>query len=128
MGVTTPTFWTRLRDAIPIVFLSAAFSVGVFASTTKFRTDQLEDKLAKLQTSVVYRTDLDSATQIHNLKLDGIDRRVQILEQLARETSDTLKALEKGQAVIVANSLNQKTSTERVEKKLDDLIERPPRS
>lgn len=127
MGSTTPTFWSRLRDAIPIVFLSAAFSVGVFASTTKYRTDQLEDKITTLQASVAYRVDLDSAIQIRNLKLDGIDRRVQVLEQLARETSDTLKALEKGQAVIVANSLNQKASTERVEKKLDDLIERPQR-
>lgn len=125
MGTASPTFWSRLRDAIPIVFLSAAFSVGVFASTTKYRTDQLADKIVTLQSAVAYRADLDAAIQIRNLKLEGIDRRVQMLEQLARETSDTLKALEKGQVVIVANSLNQKASTERVERKLDDLIDRP---
>lgn len=118
MGTNPPNFWTRLRDVIPIVFLSAAFGVGAFASMTQSRTEQLDAKIEVAK--ITARSDLDSAVRVRTVQMESMERRIQILEQIARENAETFKALEKGQAVIVANISYQSSAIASIEKKLDD--------
>lgn len=125
MGTVPPTFWARLRDVIPVVFLSAAFGVGAFASTTKYRTEQLENKIDVVGSTA--RAELRASVELLNVQMADKERRIQLLEQIAKATTDSLRELEKGQAVIAANTKNQKDALDRVEKKLDNLMERPPR-
>jgi len=117
MGTERPTFWTQLRDVIPIAFLSAAFAVGMFASQTQSKADKLSARIDNVQLTA--RAELDSAVQIRKVQLAEMERRIQLLEQIARENAETFRKFSEGQAAIAANLTYQSAAIDTMTKKLD---------
>lgn len=119
MGTERPTFWTRLRDVVPIIFLSAAFAVGAFASTTRCEVNRLDAKIDGVDAKG--RSNLEAAVRVRTVQMEQLERRIQMLEQIAKDNADALKSLDKGQAVIVANISYQSGAIENLTRKIEIL-------
>lgn len=119
MGTERPTFWTRLRDIIPVIFLSAAFAVGAFASTTRYEVARLDGKIDGVEARDISR--LEAATRMRSAQIEQLERRIQMLEQIAKDNAEALKSLDKGQAVIVANLSYQSGAIENITRKIEIL-------
>lgn len=119
MGTERPTFWTRLRDVVPVIFLSAAFAVGAFASTTRYEVSRLDAKIDGVEGRST--SQLEAAVRVRTLQMEQLERRVYMLEQIAKDNTEALKNLEKGQAVIVANISYQSGAVENISRRIENL-------
>lgn len=108
-----------MRDIVPIIFLSAAFAVGAFASTTRYEVNRLDAKIDGVEARDSSR--LEMAVRMRSVQMEQLERRIQMLEQIAKDNAETLKSLDKGQAVIVANLSYQSGAIEIITRKIDVL-------
>jgi hypothetical protein len=104
---------------VPVIFLSAAFAVGAFASTTRYEVNRLDAKIDGVEGRGL--SQLEAAIRMRSIQMEQLERRIQMLEQIAKDNAESLKGLERGQAVIVANISYQSGAVETISRRIENL-------